>query len=554
MRLDVAQGASGAPTPDKREALPVTKPAAVFVEQALSDSPAAGTGAAGGSLRFDISRYRVDGNTLLTADAISRALTRYLGRQRDFADVQRALEALQTAYQDVGYGTVQVTLPEQELEKGEVRFEVIETRVARIDVQGNEHHSARNIRNSLPSLQEGTTPNAAAIARSLRVANESPGKQAQVALRAAARDGEVDATIKVIDEHPIKRSISFDNTGNTATGSFRLGLGIQHSNLFDRDHTITFQYITNPENPSRVTVFGLGYRIPLYSRGDSLDFIAGYSNVDSGTVQQLFNVSGAGYIYAARYNHNFDRVGNLEHKLTLGYDYRIFQSNVTFVGNTTQLVPDITIRPFSATYSGVWRGEKNEASFYASYSQNLFPGGNDASASDFQRSRVDAKASYRILRAGGNYSQVVFGDWQVRAAVALQHTEDALVAGEQFGLGGGDSVRGFDERQFSNDRGHRASVEVYTPDIAGALGWTGGRMRWLAFYDTGSLTRNLRQPGEQSGLGLDSVGIGVRVATRQSFSLKADFAYVLHDAGMTGGDRSGRRHAQQLHAAMVWVF
>ena len=37
-------------------------------------------------------------------------------------DVQRALEGLERAYTDKGYSAVQVILPEQELDKGEVRF------------------------------------------------------------------------------------------------------------------------------------------------------------------------------------------------------------------------------------------------------------------------------------------------------------------------------------------------------------------------------------------------------------------------------------------------
>jgi hypothetical protein len=73
-------------------------------------------------------------------------------------------------------------------------------------------------------------------------------------------------------------------------------MGFQHSNLWDRDHQFTFQYITNPEHVSQVTVLGAGYHIPLYGRGDSIDLILGYSDVDSGVVQQLFNVSGAGLI------------------------------------------------------------------------------------------------------------------------------------------------------------------------------------------------------------------------------------------------------------------
>ena len=516
-----------------------------------------------GALRFDIARYRVDGNTLLSVKVIQNALAPHLGKQKDFSDVQHALEALQRAYQQAGYGVVQVTLPEQELESGEVRFEVIEVKLAKITVQGNKYFSEKNILASTPALQIGKTPDSTQIARNLNVANENPAKHTEVVLRNGENDGEMDAAIKVVDDDPVKYSVSFDNTGTSQTGPFRVRFGFQHANLWHRDHTLTFQYITNPEHVSKVTVFGLGYHIPLYRLGDSLDFVAGYSDVDSGTVQDLFNVSGAGVLLAARYNHNFDRVGDYEHKLVFGLDYRAYQNNVTTVGSTVALVPDITVHPASIIYNGTLHKPNSEFGFYIGPSQNIFPGGNDAANSDFQGptpgfpdgSRKGAKAGYRIWRFGANYSRVM-RDWQLRALFNAQNTDAALVAGEQFGLGGANSVRGFEERQYSDDRGYQATFEIYTPDVAKKIGYAGGHLRFLAFYDTGTVARNVRQPGEQEGISVDSAGVGVRFLTSEIFSLKMDFAYVLHDGGgdPTAGEPDGRRGSSTLHATAVWVF
>src|SRR5258708_25665727 len=69
-------------------------------------------------LRFDINQYQVDGNTLLKPAVIERLVAPYKGKQKDFANVQRALEALEIAYRDLGYGSVQVVLPEQNIASG----------------------------------------------------------------------------------------------------------------------------------------------------------------------------------------------------------------------------------------------------------------------------------------------------------------------------------------------------------------------------------------------------------------------------------------------------
>src|SRR3954468_23972926 len=87
-------------------------------------------------LRFDIQRYQVDGNTLLKPAVIERLVAPYTGKQKDFSDVQRALEALEIAYRDLGYGIVQVILPEQNIASGVVIFSVVEPHIGKVTVEG----------------------------------------------------------------------------------------------------------------------------------------------------------------------------------------------------------------------------------------------------------------------------------------------------------------------------------------------------------------------------------------------------------------------------------
>ena len=112
------------------------------------------------------------------------------------------------------------------------------------------------------------------------------------------KENEIDANITVMDERPWKIGISADNTGDKQTGRSRLGVLLQHANLFNRDQLLTLQYITSPEKLDKVSIYSLGYRVPLYSLGSSIDLIGAYSNVDSGTISAAtnsMNVSGKGY-------------------------------------------------------------------------------------------------------------------------------------------------------------------------------------------------------------------------------------------------------------------
>jgi len=237
--------------------------------------------------RFDINRFEIKGNTLIPPDQVERLVGPYTGKGKDFADIQRALEALEREYRDRGFGAVQVLLPEQDITKGVVQFRVLEPRVGRVIIEGNKFFDDDNIRRSLPTIKEGETPNSRQIARNLQPLNEHPVKQTNVVMRAGASEDQVDVAVKVADEKPYRFFFTLDNTGTGETGYLRSGIGYQHTNLFNRDHVFTAQYITSPEKIEDVTIVGLGYRVPFYRWNSTLDLIAGYSNVDSGNVQGL---------------------------------------------------------------------------------------------------------------------------------------------------------------------------------------------------------------------------------------------------------------------------
>jgi hemolysin activation/secretion protein len=487
-----------------------------------------------GITRFDITRFEVDGNTLLPPQTLAALLQPFTGSKRDFGDVQRALEALEGAYHARGFSVVQVALPEQELNGGVVRLHVIETRLGKLRVEGNQTFGEQNIRNSLPGLREGQTPNTAQVSSSLKLANENPAKKTTLQLQSGERDDEIDAVLKVHDDKRWRIGASLDNSGNSSTGDTRLTVQYLNANVADRDQVLSLQYTTTVEKPNKVSVYGAGYHIPLYALGDSVDLFASYSDVDSGTVTAgIFNlqVSGKGTVAGARYNHNLRRVGDYESRVVYGFDYKAYQNNVML--QNIQLGNDITVHPVSVAYGGAWTLPNASTDFNVAVLHNI-AGGDRGGSADFNRVRTGASAGYNILRVNASYSRALPKDWQLRFAVSGQYTNDMLVPGEQFGAGGATSVRGFDEREIANDRGELVSAEVYTPNLCGSVA---AQCRALAFYDTAHVSRNHPLPGELAQASIGSVGLGFRMAGGNNWTLQLDAARVI-DSGLirTAGD------------------
>jgi hemolysin activation/secretion protein len=491
--------------------------------------------------RFDITRFEVAGNTLLAKPAIDQLLTPYTGKNRDFGDVQRALETLEAAYRQRGYSVVQVVLPEQELNQGVVHFRVVETRIGKISVEGNKFFDQDNIRRSLPGIRIGETPRIGKISASLKVANENPAKKTTLQLQSGDKDDEITAALHVVDEKPWSVGLNVDNAGDQKTGSTHVGVVYQHANVAGLDHVLSLQYTTTIEKPSQVSVYGAGYHIPLYAYGDSLDLFASYSDVDSGTVAAgIFDlqVSGKGSVFGIRYNQNMKRIGDYESKLVYGMDYKAFKNNVQLVGVPAQLGNDVTVHPLSVGYIGTWTLPAGEAGYYLTASHNI-PGGDHGDAAAFKSSgRANASPEYSILRYGANYSRVLARDWQLRINVNGQYTHDELISGEQFGVGGASSVRGFHERDTANDYGYAGSVEMYTPNLCAGINFAAVQCRALAFYDGAHVSRVRPLPLEQSQASLSSAGIGLRASINKFFSMQMDYGQVIDASdAQTKGDK-----------------
>ena len=86
---------------------------------------------------FDVYEYVIEGNSLLPDAVVERTVAPYMGPGRRFADIEGARAALEKAYQEAGYLSVLVSLPNQRVDAGEVTLSVTEAPVDRLRVVSN---------------------------------------------------------------------------------------------------------------------------------------------------------------------------------------------------------------------------------------------------------------------------------------------------------------------------------------------------------------------------------------------------------------------------------
>jgi hemolysin activation/secretion protein len=494
---------------------------------------------------FAITGFQITGDNPLAAGAAERAVASFVRPDATLETLQKAASALESTLRDGGFALYRVVLPPQQI-SATVALNIVKFTVGTVSVQGNQQFDEANIRRSLPELQAGTTPNFKRVAVQTTMANENQGKQVQVGMKESTVPDTIDVTVNVKETKPWQAAVTVNNAGNAATGRDRATLALGHSNLFNRDHQLTAAYTTSLEQNSRIKQVGLAYRAPLYDLRSAVG--VSYTQSDVAGSFGTFNSTGAGRTMGVNYTFFLAPHQGYRSAVTAGLDEKQFE--VTQINGLPMLGQQVRrSRQLSLGYNGRMESDASFWNYSAELATNLAGGlGNNTAAYQSEDPRI-VSARWNALRANASYSAKVGGNWLVNARGSMQHSPNAMIAGEQFGVGGAATVRGAPERALAADRGVIATLEVATPELTKGL-------RLLGFVDSGWLHNNLPNGANKVGSDqLRSAGLGLRYGT-PDVAVSADYGRIVTGSSvpLTLNSASPQKGDQKVHVNVTARF
>lgn len=508
---------------------------------------------------FDILEFQVEGNSVLSVGAIERAVTPFLGEGKQMASVEAARVALEKAYQGAGFLTVFVDVPEQRVEGGIVILNVTEGRIERLKVSGSRYFSQGYIREKVPELADGRVPNFNEVQRQLALVNRTEERRVQPIMRAGVTPGTVETELKVDDKLPLFGSVEINNRAAADTKPLRLTATARYENLFQLDHSIALSFSTAPQDTAESRVLSINYTIP---GADQAAWVGYFVNSDS-NVAALgdVNVLGKGRTFGLRYVRPVTSAAADEtHSISLGLDYKDMKED-TRSGSNLISTP-LRYLPFQLGYNGSFdHGARRSTllslqaavAFRAILQRNVdCPGG---TADQFACKRQGGDGGFATLRTDVRHSMPLgaasAGSLNLR--LGAQMATGPVPSGEQYTIGGAETVRGYHEAEGAGDRGVLGSVEWRSADLGVRLS------RWfdneaapqstsllsqayaLAFVDVARAYVFEPATGQAPHISLAGAGFGLRVKVRKSVSGELDLAWPLK-ASIATPDRSPRAH------------
>lgn len=407
---------------------------------------------------FNVFEFRVEGNSAMSSALIEEALYPYLGEQKSIQDVEKARAALEKVYQDQGYLTVSVSIPEQNVNEGVVQLDVLEGKVDRLKIKDSKYNSLAEIKSRTPEFAEGSVPHFPTAEKELATLNRNQNRQVTPVLRPGKTPGKVEVELQVQDKLPFHGSVELNDRYSYNTTRTRLNMSARYDNLWQKDHSLGINMQVTPEDTNQVKVFSATYSVPR----DNGDYIAAYGVISDSDIAFAgnANVVGNGYIAGLRYIHPLPAVEGFYHSFTAGADYKVFNES-QYLSSITQYTP-ISYLSFSGAYDMTFSQPSSQVQLTTTL--NFAPRGMGNETSEFNGKNITREPNYAYLKADLKYTQKWSYDWATVARLSAQFTNKALITPEQFAIGGADSVRGYTESTSLGDGGILGSLELRTPD------------------------------------------------------------------------------------------
>ena len=454
-------------------------------------------------------------------------------------------------YRAQGRPMVDVSLPPQEITGGVLQVVVLQGKVGRIRVEGSRWFDSKYVAGQLRA-QPGQDIDARELGNDLDWLNRNPFRQVDLVYAKGSELGQSDLVLREVDHFPVRFYGGYEDSGTPVTGENRLLAGVNWGNVLGLDGQMNYQYLADPAFKWFRAHSG-SFIQPLPWR--HIVTVFGSYTDTHGNVSAPFDLRGFGYQASLRYEVPLPKLlpANLsyQHSVAAGFDFKRANNNLAFGG--TQVFGAMTDNlQWNLGYNASLKDPFGETSLRATLF--LSPGHWTANDEDavYSLSRSGAKARYAYGNVELDRTTGLPWDFMLVNRFTLQRSDVNLLASEQMGFGGYDTIRGYDTRVVNSDQGYIFSIELRTPPVSFlprlGLKKLKDRLQLLGFFDYGSGGDRSLLAGEQGETVLAGIGSGVRYAISSHFSLRADYGWQLHNA------EAARLYASRSHIGLVLSY
>lgn len=461
----------------------------------------------------------------------------YLDQEVTWDTLNQMKDTIIKYYQDHNRPIVALEIPEQNVSNGVIQFLVLEGIVGEVKIEGNRYFSSKSLRKKI-QIQSGSTIDQQKLLRDIYFLNGNPFRQANVIYAPGIEQGTTDIIIHIDDRRPYRFYGGLENTGVDTTGRNHWFTGFNWGNVSGLGDILSYQF-TSSYNPHSFYAHTMQYLCPL-PWYHIVNIYGGYSSVHAHLPPPAKHNSGFSGQASLRYSIPLPIGISLNHNCILGFDWKRTNNNVEFTDETPTFGNNINLAQWIVGYRGNyekdWYRLDFEGEFY--WSPGRWIG--DQTNADYESIRPDAKNHWIYFRGILNALIKLPHNFSLFLKGVGQWSNQNLIPSEQYGLGGYDTVRGYEQRELNFDTALNSTIEVRSPALRVAtrnytLRKKRDALQFLLFFDYGWGSNKNAVPGNSKTGFLAGIGPGLRYTFDPYVTARLDIGRKLHTSPRFGG-------------------
>ena len=430
-----------------------------------------------------VQEFNFKGNTLLSSEALRKALAPLLGRPLDFARLQSSPVLVADLYRDKGW-VVQTFLPGQSIEQGTVTIEIVEAVFGQTLVAGEPATRVpkEDVLRIFAGQQEaGKFLNIHAVDRALLLADDLPGITVSGALAQGAQTGQTDLVLQLAEEPWLNANVTADNTGAVSTGTARVMAALNLNSPTYRGDAISLNAMA-----SKGTRYArLAYGLPLGA--DGWRFGLNASRLDYELITEPYAsqkrqgnpTQGDATTAGLELSYPWVRSRTFNLNTSLSGEKKTYDNIASGVSSSAYQSTPVSLVLSGNSFDSLGRGGANAFSLTMTAGK-LNLDGSPTQSSD--ASTTQTAGGYKKVRYAISRQQQLASGLSFYAAFSGQWANKNLDSSEKFYLGGSSGVRAYPSSEGGGTSGQMLNLELRW-QVSDGWSLTG-------FYDHGRIRVN----------------------------------------------------------------
>jgi hemolysin activation/secretion protein len=442
-----------------------------------------------GNARFDTATLHA-----LVADAEGQTLT--------LAQLHERVARITRYYQAHGYPLARAIIPQQLIQAGNVRIEIIEARYGKVVLQNSSRVRDPLIDATLSPLQSGQVISQDTLDHALLLLSDLPGVATSATLKPGDAVGTSDLVVGTTPLPMVTGSVAADDYGNRYTGRARVGGSVNFIDPLHQGDTLSLSGLTSG---SGMQYGRLAYDAALNGEGTRAGVAYSALYYKLGNPLSALGAHGTAEVASVWAKHPLIRSADVDLYGQLQYDYLKLDDHIDVTAiNTDRHSNNGTASLLGDAHDAWFTG--GVTSWTASLTSGQL-GFDDGAAKLADAATVRTQGQYLKWNAAVFRLQNFGVVNSLYLAVSAQWADTNLDSSQKVIAGGPFTVRAYDMGAIAGDTGYQETVEFrHRLPVA----WR-GEWQTLVFLDSAQVTinKNPTVPGKNTAT-LSGAGVGLK--------------------------------------------